>query len=55
MKLRDWLHRDHNEPEGDAPEGFEDNVMLIRDPVTGKIKRLQVEPEKDGEDDAPDA
>lgn len=53
MKLRDWLHRDHNEPEGDAPEGFEDNVMYQRDP-DGKIRR--VEPfAKDGDSDAPDA
>jgi len=52
MKLRDWLHRDHNEPEGDAPEEFEDNVMLVRDKATGEIKRMEIE---EGDDDAPDA
>lgn len=55
MKLRDLFHRSKTEPEGDAPEGFEDNVMLIRDPATGKITRLQVDTEKDGDADAPDA
>ena len=54
MKLRDWFHRDHNEPEGDAPEGYESEVMLIRDKETGEVKRLQVD-DSGGDNDAPDA
>lgn len=54
MKLKDLFHRNKTEPEGDAPEGFESEVMLIRDKTTGEVRRLQVD-DSGGEENAPDS
>ena len=54
MKIRDLFHRNKTEPEGDAPEGYESEVMLIRDKTTGEVKRLQVD-DSGGDNDAPNA
>ena len=53
-KIKDLLHRSKTELEGDAPEGYESEVMLIRDKETGEARRLKVD-DSGGVENAPDA
>lgn len=54
-KLIDFFHRSRTETEGDAPAGFESEVMLVRDSSTGEIRRVEAPNEEGNKTDASDA